>query len=64
MISTPSLEDSMARTGAAPSEKSVDPATEPEVDFMAEAPPARPYSEAITEAHRELLAINGVDVSA
>ncbi len=35
---------------------------EPTVDFMADAPPERPYSEAITTEHRALLAENGITV--
>ncbi len=38
------------------------PAEEPTVDFMADAPPERPYSEAITSEHREMLSANGVIV--
>jgi len=51
----------MARTGTTSTPKN-DPAGEVEVDYMAEAPPARPYSEAITDSHRALLAVHGIDV--
>jgi hypothetical protein len=54
-------EDIMARTGAT---KPSVPDVEPVIDFMAEAPPARPYGDAITAEHRALLAANGVNVAA
>lgn len=31
-------------------------------DYMADAPPERPYGEAITDEHRALLASQGIDV--
>jgi hypothetical protein len=34
--------------------------TEQEVDIMADAPAERPYSEAITDAHRETLRDQGI----
>lgn len=34
--------------------------TEHEIDFLAEAPKERPYHEAISDAHRQLLIDNGV----
>lgn len=37
-------------------------ANEPEGDYMAEAPQARPYSEAVTDEHRKLLSANGIEV--
>jgi hypothetical protein len=51
----------MARTGTSAT-KPEEPTGEPEVDYMADAPPARPYSEAISESHRELLAAHGISV--
>jgi hypothetical protein len=58
MSSNINQEDAMARTGA--TEKPTD--AEPVVDFMVDAPPARPYGDAITDQHRALLAENGVTV--
>ena len=53
----------MARTGSIPPRpEAVEPGSEPEVDFMSEAPPARPYHEAVTPVHRALLADSGVIV--
>lgn len=48
-------EDSMTST-----KKSTE--ADPTVDDMSEAPAERPYSEAITDEHRALLAENGVEV--
>ena len=36
--------------------------TEKEVDFMADAPPERPYHEAVTDEHRQILAEAGIPV--
>lgn len=38
-------------------------AVEEPVDYMKDAPPARPYSEAITPEHRKFLEANGVSVT-
>lgn len=54
-------ETQMARTGT-PSTTPDSPASEPEVDFMADAPAARPYADAITPGHRELLTTAGITV--
>lgn len=35
---------------------------EKEVDYMADAPPARPYSEAVSDEHRALLAEHGIAI--
>lgn len=35
---------------------------EADVDFMADAPPPRPYDEAITDAHRRVLKEAGLDI--
>lgn len=52
----------MARTGTpAPKPLAAD-LPEQEVDYMAEAPPERPYSEAVSESHRELLATAGIHI--
>lgn len=51
----------MARTGTPAVVKEAD-APEKEVDYMAEAPKERPYEEAVSESHRELLAVNGIRV--
>jgi hypothetical protein len=34
--------------------------TETEVDYMADAPPARPYSEAVSDKHRAFLTENNI----
>jgi hypothetical protein len=52
-----SQEDAMGATGK---KKQDDEAQEQEVDFMADAPEERPYHEAVSDSHRELLAENGV----
>ena len=39
-----------------------DPPKEVGVDYMAEAPPARPYSDAITDEHRSALKEAGFEV--
>lgn len=37
--------------------------TEKTVDYMKDAPPARPYSEAVTDEHRKFLEAHGVAVT-
>jgi len=39
------------------------PPAEEQIDPMADAPPARPYEEAITPEHREFLSTQGVVVA-
>ena len=60
MTSTTYLEDHMARTGSPVPKSESDPDREPVVDFMADAPPERPYEDAVSDAHRELLAGAGL----
>lgn len=55
MTSTTYLEDHMARTGSPVPKSEPDPDREPVVDFMADAPPERPYAEAMSDAQRDLL---------
>lgn len=45
---------------AAVGKKKAEDSQEQEVDFMADAPPARPYHEAVSDEHRQLLGENGV----
>jgi hypothetical protein len=52
---TEQQEDAMAK--APKNETAV---TEQEIDFMADAPPERPYHEAVSDSHRELLTEHGV----
>jgi hypothetical protein len=52
----------MATTGKPQKTEATEP-TETPVDYMKDAPPARPYSEAITPEHRKFLETNGVSVT-
>jgi hypothetical protein len=54
-------ETSMARTGSTNTTPARDEG-EPVVDFMADAPAERPYSEAVSDAQRALLAGLGLPV--
>jgi len=49
-------EDAMAAVG----KKKVEEVQEQEIDFMADAPKERPYHEAVSDTHRELLADAGI----
>lgn len=50
----------MARVGSNEPKPAKDGSGEPLVDFMADAPPERPYSEAITEQQLAILAAAGI----
>lgn len=61
IMTSDTKENVMARTGT-PAAKPEEPGQEQEVDYMSEAPPARPYAEAVSESHRELLATAGIHI--